>query len=95
VLELPGNIGQTLFSVAGTSCGIAVAISRFERSVEEVLVTVLDPRSLAVKRPWSQLSSPDFTPSIQPWLAAWHCQFLALWRDMQGPFEIEVRSRCF
>lgn len=95
LVKLPPGGGHTLLSLAGTSCGLGLGLNQAAGAVHDVYVTVLDPVTLKVDRPWKRLSAPDRTQSVQPWLAAQHCRFLAIWRDMQSSDEIDIRSRCF
>ena len=96
IVQLPGSGGHTLLSMAGTPCGLGLGVNHASETQTDVFVTVLDPTSLGVNRAWKRLSPPDRTRSFQPWLAARHCRFLAVWRDLHAwDQELEVRSRCF
>jgi hypothetical protein len=96
IVKLPGSAGHTLLSMAGTPCGLGLGVNHATKNLVDVFVTVLNPTSLKVDRAWKRLSPPDRTQSFQPWLAAQHCRFLAVWRDLHSwDKELVVRSRCF
>jgi hypothetical protein len=94
-VPLPGKLGYTLASVAQGESGLAVAVNRVARQVFEVYVSQLDPETFGSLMPWTRLSTPDLSDSVQPWLAPQGGRFMAVWRDIHDIASIEVRSRCF
>jgi len=94
-VALPGKLGYTLASVAEGKSGLALAVNRVAREVFEVYVSQLDPDTLDPVMPWTRLSTPDLSDSVQPWLAPQGGRFMAVWRDVHDQASIEVRSRCF